>query len=191
MSTVEFRVPSGRILPFMKINNSILELVQGDITAQDVDAIVNAANSGLAAGAGVCGAIYRAGGDTIFDEAEKLAPCPPGEARITSGGKLAARWVIHAVGPIYNRVSGAQNETLASAYRSSLELAAKHSLKSIAFPSLSTGIYGYPLSEAAPTAINEIARFLRDETHAIELVRFVLFDGKTFEAFADARRALK
>lgn len=175
----------------MKINDSTLELVQGDITTQNVDAIVNAANSGLAGGGGVDGAIHRAGGPIIMQQCRALGRCPAGEARLTEGGKLPARHVIHAVGPIYNNGISGEPELLAAAYRSSLELAAREGFQSIAFPSLSTGAYRYPVTLAAKNAINEVARFLREENSSLALVRFVLFDGKTHDAYDAALRSVK
>jgi len=133
------------------IGNAVLELIRGNIVEQDVDAIVNAANETLAPGGGVSGAIHRAAGPELADECARIGGCPTGEARITAGYRLKARHVIHAVGPRY---SGDPRDAalLASAYRSALMLAASHGLQSIAFPSISTGIYGYPLDQAAPIA---------------------------------------
>jgi O-acetyl-ADP-ribose deacetylase (regulator of RNase III) len=169
-----------------RINGTTLELVKGDITQQDIDAIVNAANENLAPGVGVCGAIREAGGAGIFAECRQFYKrCPTGEAVITNGGDLKARNVIHAVGPIY---SGTPRDAvlLADAYHNSLRVAAKDHLKSIAFPSLSTGIYGYPLDEAAPVAIGAVKKFLQSQPHELNLVRFVLSDDATFEAFENA-----
>ncbi|HEX8550487.1 MAG TPA: O-acetyl-ADP-ribose deacetylase [Abditibacteriaceae bacterium] len=174
----------------MKINNATLELVQGDITTQDVDAIVNAANCGLAGGGGVDGAIHRAGGAAVMEECRALRGCPTGEARITGGGNLRARYVIHAVGPIYNNGVSGEAEKLTKAYRNSLKLAAENGVKSIAFPSLSTGAYRYPVTLAAKVALQEVARFLQAENSSIELVRFVLFDSKTYDAYNTALNAL-
>ncbi len=174
-----------------QIGECTLELVQGDITQEDVDAIVNAANSSLAPGAGVCGAIREAGGPEIFAECRQFYKrCATGEAVITGGGQLLARHVIHAVGPVYG-VRGDEAELLAGAYRHSLRLAAENKLVSIAFPSISTGIYGYPLDEAAPIALGTIAEFVRSHPHNLQLVRFVLFDDKTRDAYEDALRGLK
>lgn len=175
-----------------QIADTILELFQGDITKQDVDAIVNAANTSLAAGAGVCGAIREAGGAEIFAECRQFYKrCPTGEAVITGGGQLLARHVIHAVGPVYRDGHSGEAELLAGAYRHSLRLAAENKLVSIAFPSLSTGIYGYPLDEAAPVALGTIADWLRSQSHNLQLVRFVLFDDRTRDAFEAALRELK
>ena len=167
-----------------QIGECILELVRGDITLQSVDAIVNAANTSLAAGAGVCGAIRAAGGAEIFAECRQFYKrCPTGEAVITGGGQLLARHVIHAVGPVYRGGYDGEAAQLAGAYRHSLRLAAENKLASIAFPSLSTGIYGYPLDEAAPVALGTVIEFLRSQSHTLQLVRFVLFDEETFGAY--------
>ncbi len=165
------------------IGGTRLELVQGDITEQDTDAIVNAANSSLSGGGGVDGAIHRAGGPRIMEECRRVGGCPTGEARITSGGDLKARHVIHAVGPVYNNGLSGEDRLLANAYRSSLRLAVENDLHSIAFPSLSTGAYGYPLREAARIALETVVEFLKTEQHDLELVRFVLFDRRTLEEF--------
>ena len=174
-----------------QIGDTILELVQGDITQQDVDAIVNAANESLAPGAGVCGAIRDAGGAEIFAECRRYYKrCATGEAVITGAGNLRARNVIHAVGPIYRDGYSGEAQLLSSAYRYSLRLAAENKLSSVAFPSISTGIYGYPLDEAAPIALGTIIDFLKSQTHNLKLVRFVLFDDKTLSAHENALREL-
>ncbi len=170
------------------IGSSTLELIRGNIVEQDVDAIVNAANETLAPGGGVSGAIHRAAGPELAEECARIGGCPTGEARITAGYRLKARHVIHAVGPRYSG-SPRDAELLASAYRSSLLLAARHGLRSVAFPSISTGIYGYPLDEAAPIALATC----RDVLHShpdIALVRFVLFDEETFRAYERAAQSL-
>jgi O-acetyl-ADP-ribose deacetylase len=172
------------------IGGAALELVQGDITQQDTEAIVNAANSGLAGGGGVDGAIHRAGGPSIMDECRKIERCPTGEARITRGGNLQARHVIHAVGPIYNNGKSGEAQLLSSAYRSSLQLAQDYHLSSVAFPSLSTGAYRYPVRDAAKIALQTVVTFLTCEEHQIELVRFVLFDEKTLRIFEEELKAL-
>ncbi len=169
----------------LRIGDSRLELVQGDITTQDTDAIVNAANPSLLGGGGVDGAIHRAGGPEILEECRRLGGCPPGEARITAGGRLKARYIIHAVGPVYYDGQAGEAERLASAYRNSLELATQHGLHSIAFPSISTGAYGYPLPEAAPIALCTVIDYLCRHPE-IELVRFVLYDTPTFAAYERA-----
>ena len=168
------------------VGSASLELVQGDITEQDTDAIVNAANSGLSGGGGVDGAIHQAGGPQIMEECRRIGGCPTGEARVTSGGDLAARYVIHAVGPVYNDGASGEDRLLANAYRNSLRLAVETGLKSIAFPSLSTGAYGYPLREAASIALETVGEFLKTGRHDLELVRFVLFDQRTLEEFEQA-----
>lgn len=170
------------------IGDTALELVQGDITQQDVEAIVNAANSGLAGGGGVDGAIHRAGGPQIMAECRKLGRCPTGEARITSGGNLKARFVFHAVGPIYSNGVSGEAQLLANAYRNSLQLAAENNVRSVAFPSISTGIYSYPVRDAAQVALHTVVEFLRREEHQLQTVRFVLFDGKTFETYGTILR---
>ena len=169
------------------INNTRIEIVQGDITKEHVDAIVNAANSRLAGGGGVDGAIHRAGGPAIIAECRTLGGCDTGDAKITTGGNLPAKHVIHAVGPVYH--GGAQDEAklLASCYRRSLEVALENKIESIAFAAISCGIYGYPIPEAARIAITTVKTFV--ESHPqIELVRFVLFNDDiltTFRATAE------
>jgi O-acetyl-ADP-ribose deacetylase (regulator of RNase III) len=143
------------------VGTSKLELVQGDITQQDTEAIVNAANPSLLGGGGVDGAIHHAGGPQILEQCRKIGGCPPGEARITTGGKLKARYVIHTVGPIYHGGQRGEPETLASAYRSSLELASQYGIKTVAFPSISTGAYGYPIDLAATIALRTAMGFLQ------------------------------
>ena len=171
------------------VGKSRLELVQGDITRQDTEAIVNAANPSLLGGGGVDGAIHRAGGPQILEECRKIGGCPPGEARITSGGRLKAKYVIHTVGPIYRGGQQGEAETLASAYRSSLALASQHGIKSIAFPSISTGAYGYPIELAAPIALRTVMDYLRDHPE-IELVRFVLYGSSAYKAYEQALKNL-
>jgi O-acetyl-ADP-ribose deacetylase (regulator of RNase III) len=167
----------------VKVGRSVLELVEGDITLQDTEAIVNAANSQLRVGGGVDGAINRAGGPKIQEEARQIGYCPTGQAVITTGGNLKARYVIHAVGPIYRDGLHGEPELLASAYRESLKLASARGIKSVAFPSLSTGVYGYPVDQAAKTALSTVKAYLTEHPD-IELVRFVLFGRPTFETFA-------
>jgi O-acetyl-ADP-ribose deacetylase (regulator of RNase III) len=171
----------------MKITvaRSTLELVEGDITRQQVDAIANAANSSLLGGGGVDGAIHRAGGPAILEECKKIGGCPTGEAVITTGGMLQARHVIHTVGPVWRGGSHGEAALLAKAYANSLALAACHRLSSIAFPSISTGAYGYPLDQAARIALATVIKHLRGET-PIAIVRFVLFNRMTFEAYQAA-----
>jgi O-acetyl-ADP-ribose deacetylase (regulator of RNase III) len=171
------------------IHQSTLEVVQDDITLQDTDAIGNAANSALAGGGGVDGAIHRAGGPSIMSELRtKYKGCPTGSAVITSGGNLKARYVIHAVGPRYSG-SPKDPELLSSAYRKSLELCTQNKISSIAFPSISTGIYGYPVEEASRIALKTVADYLKDHPE-MKLVRFVLFDSKTFNVYKDALKEI-
>ena len=169
----------------MKIGHSILDLVEGDITQQKVDAIVNAANEGLAGGGGVDGAIHRAGGPEIMAECRKIGRCPTGSAVITTGGRLPARRVIHTVGPIWQGGSHGEPNLLASAYRSSLQLAERNNLRTVAFPSISTGIYGYPIGQAARVALRAVAEYLKGDT-AIEMVRFVLFGQSALDVYTQA-----
>jgi len=172
-----------------KIGTSILELVQGDITTQDTEAIVNAANAGLLGGGGVDGAIHRAGGPQILEECRRLGGCPPGQARITSGGRLKARHVIHTVGPVYYGGNRSEATILANAYRNSLLLASERGIRSVAFPSLSTGAYGYPLELAAPVALSTVISYVQQHQD-IELVRFVLYGNEAYSAYEKALAAL-
>ena len=170
------------------VNGSTIELVQGDIVDQEVEALVNAANSALSGGGGVDGAIHRAAGPELLAECRTIGRCPTGEARLTKGYQLKARYVIHAVGPVY-RGSPRDAELLASAYRSSLELASRHGIRSLAFPSISTGIYGYPIDQAAPIALRAVREHLAGHP-GIELVRFVLWGRDSYAAFEQAARHL-
>jgi O-acetyl-ADP-ribose deacetylase (regulator of RNase III) len=169
----------------VKIGPAVLELVEGDITQQDTEALVNAANEHLRVGGGVDGAINRAGGPKIQEEARKIGHCPTGQAVVTTGGNLKARYVIHTVGPIYRDGLHGEPELLASAYRESLNAASARGIKSLAFPSLSTGVYGYPIPDAARVALRTVKDYLAAHPE-IELVRFVLFGHPTFAAFAEA-----
>jgi len=169
----------------VNVNQSVLELVQGDITEQDTDAIVNAANKSLLGGGGVDGAIHRAGGPRILEECRKLGGCETGDAKITTGGNLKAKYVIHAVGPIYSGGNRGEAEKLASAYRRSLEVASENGVRTIAFPSLSTGAYRYPLDEAARIALSTVMDYLQTHTD-IKVVRFVLFGSEAFSAYCRA-----
>lgn len=171
------------------VNSASLELVLGDITQQTTDAIVNAANNSLLGGAGVDGAIHRAAGPQLLAETRTLGGCKTGDAKLTQGYRLPARYVIHTVGPIYHQADPAIPALLASAYQRSLEVAVEHGLKTIAFPSISTGAYRYPLAEAAPIALNTVVNFFQHPT-TLELVRFVLFDQRTFAAYEGALRDL-
>jgi O-acetyl-ADP-ribose deacetylase (regulator of RNase III) len=163
-------------------NQTIIELVAGDITLEKTDAIVNAANSELAGGAGVDGAIHHAGGPAIMAECRKIGGCPTGQAVITTGGNLPARYVIHTVGPIYQGGSHGEATLLAAAYQNSLQLTVRHGLQSIAFPAISCGVYGYPIDEAAHLALKTCIDFCR-ETTAIKIIRHVLFNQRTLDIF--------
>ena len=172
----------------MQINHTFLELVQADITTLDVDAIVNAANESLLGGGGVDGAIHRAAGPELLAECRTLGGCRTGEAKITRGYRLKARHVIHTVGPIYTLAKaqqpsqGSPAELLASAVRSSLRLADEHRLKSIAFPAISTGAYGYPMGEAARVILSTIISYLRGET-TLDRVIVCLYDSGSYRIF--------
>ena len=165
-----------------KINRGILSLVEGDITKQGTEAIVNAANKSLRGGGGVDGAIHRAGGPQILDECKKIGGCETGEAVITTGGKLKAKYVIHTVGPIYRDGTHNEPKLLQNAYHNSLKLASSRGIKSIAFPSISTGAYGYPLEQAAEIALKTAIAYLKEQSD-IELIRFVLFGRETLEVY--------
>jgi O-acetyl-ADP-ribose deacetylase (regulator of RNase III) len=179
----------------------MIEFIKGDITQETTEAIVNAANSHLAGGGGVDGAIHRAGGPAIMKELkEKYKACPTGSAVITRGGNLKARNVIHAVGPFYLGIPGVGNGPaspaggrerflLASAYQKSLELCSEHKIKTVSFPSISTGAYHYPLDKAAPIAVKTVRDYLANHSE-IKLVRFVLFDDRTFQAYQSTFAAL-
>jgi O-acetyl-ADP-ribose deacetylase (regulator of RNase III) len=173
----------------IKINKAVLSLVQGDITREATDAIVNAANSRLAGGGGVDGAIHRAGGPAIMEECRKIGGCPTGQAVITTGGNLKAKYVIHTVGPIYRDGTKGEADLLKSAYLSSLKQASAKGIKSVAFPSISTGAYGYPLNEAARIALQTAIDYLKEHDD-LHQVRFVLFDGRTYNFFSDELKAL-
>lgn len=163
----------------------MLELVQGDITRQEVDAIVNAANSALAPGGGVDGAIRRAGGPMITEETSRIGGCPTGDAVATTAGDLPARHVVHAVGPVWQGGGAGEAELLASAHRRAIEVAAERGCHSIAFPAISTGIYGYPAELAAPVALAAVREAL-ERNPEVELVRFVLFSEDLLVAFKAA-----
>lgn len=170
-----------------------LRLVRGDITRVEADAIVNAANSWLAGGGGVDGAIHDAAGPSVMAELDeiraRIGHCPTGKAVLTKAGRLKGQYIIHAVGPVYRGGGEGEAELLASCYRESLRMAAERGVRSIAFPAISTGIYGYPLNEAAEIALRETAAYL-GQTSGIEDVLFVLFGGDAFESFQRALRLL-
>jgi O-acetyl-ADP-ribose deacetylase (regulator of RNase III) len=158
-----------------------IDAVQGDITREDVDAIVNAANSALARGAGVCGAIFAGAGPELDDACAALGGCATGDAKVTPGFRLPARFVVHAVGPVWHGGDAGEREALASAYRRSLEVAGEAGARSIAFPAISTGIYGFPKREAAEIAV----RALRSTPSAIEVARLVAFDMETYDLYRE------
>jgi len=172
------------------INRARLSIIQGDITKQATEAIVNAANPGLMGGGGVDGAIHRAGGPAILEECKQIVASqgrlPTGKAVITSGGNLKARHVIHTVGPIWQGGNKGEAALLESAYRESLKLAAEHNLTSISFPSISTGAYGYPVAEAAQVAIKVTVSFLTEQVTSLKEVVFVLFDSRTYKTYSSA-----
>lgn len=167
-----------------------IELIEGDITKLDVDAIVNAANSSLLGGGGVDGAIHYAAGPQLVEECAKLGGCPTGEAKLTKGYRLPARHVIHTVGPIWRGGSNGEPEKLANCYRNSMKIAADNGFATIAFPAISTGVYGYPLQEAAQIAINQVIECL-NEMPSIKKVIFVLFGRKNFDIYTDILSNLK
>lgn len=173
-----------------QIGSTDIRLQQGNIVQQQVDAIVNAANSSLLGGGGVDGAIHRAGGSEILEECRKIRAaqggCRPGEAVITGAGKLNARHVVHTVGPVWQGGQANEPETLANAYRRSLEVAAEAGDRTVAFPSISTGAYGYPVDKAAAVATKAVADYCRSNPGTFTEVRFVLFDEGTMKAFETA-----
>jgi O-acetyl-ADP-ribose deacetylase (regulator of RNase III) len=173
----------------LRIHQSILRLLEGDITKQTTEAIVNAANTTLLGGGGVDGAIHRAGGPQILEACKKIGGCPTGEARITTGGKLAAKFVIHAVGPVYRGGSKGEAQLLASTYRNSLALASQYQIQSISFPSISTGAYGYPPEEAAPIAFTTVRDYLQNHPE-INLVNFVLFGQIAYKTYCRVLESL-
>ncbi len=161
-----------------------LEAVLGDITQQEVDAIVNAANTTLLGGGGVDGAIHRAAGPELLEECRKLGGCPTGDARATRGYRLPARWVIHAVGPVWRGGSQGEPELLASCYRRSLETAEELCARSVAFPAISTGAYGYPLHPATEIAVR-VCHEWTSQRDSVDLVRFCCFDQKTLSVYEE------
>ncbi len=176
------------------IGKTRLVLLQGDITTQELEAIVNAANPQLTPGGGVSGAIHRAGGPEVTQAAAAIrrekGPLATGEAVITPAGNLPAKWVIHTVGPVWHGGGKGEPELLAKAYRSCLELAVARGIKTIAFPSISTGVYGYPVEEAAKVALSTIRDFLREHPGGLSEVRMVLFSQGDFAAYLRAWEGL-
>jgi O-acetyl-ADP-ribose deacetylase (regulator of RNase III) len=164
-----------------------IDFIQGDITTVAVDAIVNAANSALAGGGGVDGAIHRAGGPSILEECRKIGSCPTGSAVATGAGKLPAKWVFHAVGPIY-RGKEKDVEQLASCHLKCLDLAAEKGCRSIAFPAISTGAYGYPVGEASVIAVGSVHGWLLNHPDVLDRIVFVLFDADTLTAYQAAHQ---
>ncbi len=173
-----------------RTGDSVLRLKQGDITREEVDAVVNAANTSLLGGGGVDGAIHRAGGPEILEECRELGGCKTGNAKITAGGDLPARYVIHTVGPVWRGGKGNEDSLLESAYRRSLEVASENGLSSVSFPSISTGAYGFPVDRAARIALRTIARFLQ-ENPSITEVNMVLFGKNDLEAYEEAWKEIE
>ncbi len=176
------------------VNQAKLRIIQGDITRQATDAIVNAANSSLMGGGGVDGAIHRAGGLTILEECKQIVArqgrLSTGKAVITTGGNLKAKYVIHTVGPIWHGGNKGEPELLASAYQQSLNIAAEKNLNSVSFPSISTGAYGYPVGQASEVALDAVITFLSQSTISIREVVFVLFDSRTLGVYSSALREI-
>ena len=176
------------------VNQAKLRIIQGDITRQATDAIVNAANSSLMGGGGVDGAIHRAGGLTILEECKQIVArqgrLPTGKAVITTGGNLKAKYVIHTVGPIWHGGNKGEPELLASAYQQSLKIAAEKNINSVSFPSISTGAYGYPVGQASEVALDAVITFLSQRTTSIREVVFILFDSRTLGVYSSALREI-
>jgi O-acetyl-ADP-ribose deacetylase (regulator of RNase III) len=172
------------------VNKARLSIIQGDITQQSTDAIVNAANSSLMGGGGVDGAIHHAGGPAILEECKQIIArqgrLPTGQAVITTGGNLKAKYVIHTVGPVWHGGGRGEAELLESAYQESLKLVAENKLTSISFPSISTGAYGYPIEEASRIALKAVISFLKGSVTSIKEVVFVLFGSQAFDVYASA-----
>ncbi|MFC1904040.1 O-acetyl-ADP-ribose deacetylase [Chloroflexota bacterium] len=184
----------GNNLVQASINQAKLSVIQGDITQQATEAIVNAANSGLMGGGGVDGAIHRAGGPAILEECKQIVArqgrLPTGKAVMTTGGNLKAKYVIHTVGPVWHGGDKGEAELLASAYRESLRLAAENNLLSVSFPSISTGAYGYPVDKAAKIALTAVISFFRERITPVKEVVFVLFDSRTFDVYVSTLREM-
>ena len=159
-----------------------IKILRGDITKLDVDAIVNAANTSLLGGGGVDGAIHRAAGPQLLEECKALAGCKTGDAKITKGYKLPARWVIHTAGPVWYGGRQGEDELLAACYKNSLRLAVEYNVKTIAFPCISTGVYRFPKERAAKIAVTQAKEFLKQDT-SIECVSFVCFDDESFRIY--------
>jgi len=164
------------------MESSIIQLVRGDITLLDVDAIVNAANSSLLGGGGVDGAIHRAAGPRLLEECRKLGGCPTGEARITQGYELKARYVVHTVGPVWHGGNSGESGKLEACYLQSLRLAVNNRCKSIAFPNISTGVYAYPREEAGSIAVNAVSSFL-EQNSSLQKVIFCCYDAENYSIY--------
>ena len=172
----------------IRIGNARLELVQGNIVIQDTGAIVNAANNRLTPGGGVSGAIHRVAGPELWEECKKLGGCLTGEAKLTKGYQLKAQYVIHTVGPVYSGIQ-ADKELLRKAYISCLELAIQNKIESLSFPAISTGIFGYPLEEAAEVSLSTVINFLK-EHNEVKLVKFILYTESEYKVFEKALKGL-
>lgn len=166
-----------------------IEIIRGDITTQKVDAIVNAANTTLLGGGGVDGAIHRAAGPELLQECKTINGCPTGEARITGGYQLPAKYVIHTVGPVWVDGNKSESKLLASCYQNALELAANHQCSSIAFPAISCGIYGYPLPEAARVSLSTVRECMQLQ-HSPKLIRWVMFDSIAYKIWSQTYHAI-
>lgn len=167
-----------------KYKDTKINIIQGDITEQKVDAIVNAANNTLLGGGGVDGAIHRKGGRIILEQCKKIGGCPTGEARITTAGDLPSKYVIHTVGPIYNDGSSGEEALLYNAYINSLKLAAEYNLETISFPSISTGAYGYPIDKAVKVVLKAVMDFI-DNINDIKEIIFILFSTDNYRIYKD------
>jgi len=179
---------TGELLARVKRGKTVLAVVLGDITVQEVDAVVNAANERLEHGGGLAGAIVRRGGREIQEESRAVAPVPTGGAVVTGAGRLPARWVVHAVGPVWG--SGGEERKLRSAVRSALDRAAEAGARSVAMPAISTGIFGYPKREGVAAIVDEVVRWVDANPGALEEVRFTALDGETASRFEDALKTL-
>jgi len=181
---------SGKTPLSTRVGSTLVEIVEGDITRQEVDALVNAANRTLLGGGGVDGAIHRAGGPAVLEECRRLGGCETGDAKATTAGRMKARRVIHTVGPVWRGGGEGEPALLASCHRRSLEAARREGLRTIAFPAISTGVYGYPMKEAARVALETVIEEIEKHPGAFDLVRFVLFDGEARRVWEETLREL-